>query len=285
MKAGDEIVAARQDYPNMVNAYKQREKRDGIKMVWINLDLPSEDENYLAEQYINAFSSRTRLVHITHIINWNGQILPVKKIATEAHKRGIEVIVDGAHSFAHFQFRVPDLDSDYFASSLHKWLFAPIGSGMLYVKKEKIKNLYPLFATSDDPLKDDIRKFENLGTRPFFIEQAIGKAIEFHEMIGSERKEKRLCYLKNYWIDKVKQLPKVKINTSTNPKWGCAIGNIGIEGKKPGELENFLFDKYKIHTVGIEWENIHGVRITPNVYTTLENLDLLTEGISAFVKS
>lgn len=284
LKAGDEVVAAKQDYPNMVNAYKQREKRDGIKMVWINLELPSEDENYLVNQYVKAFTPKTKLVHITHIINWNGQILPVKKIANEAHKRGIEVIVDGAHSFAHFAFKVPDLDCDYFASSLHKWLYAPIGSGMLYVKKDKIKNIYPLFAT-DDPLKEDIRKFESLGTRPFFIEQAIGKALEFHEMIGSDRKEKRLHYLKNYWMEKVKAVPKVQLNTSLHPKWGCAIGSVGIEGKKPGELTSFLFDKYKIHTVGIEWENIHGVRVTPNVYTTLENLDVLVEGITKFAKS
>ena len=285
LKAGDEVVAAKQDYPNMVNAYNQRQKRDGIKMVWVNLELPSEDENYLADQYIKAFTPKTKLVHITHIINWNGQILPVRKIADEAHKRGIEVVVDGAHSFAHFSFRIPDLGCDYFASSLHKWLYAPIGSGMMYVKKEKIKNIYPLFATSDDPLKNDIRKFENLGTRPFFIEQAIGKALEFHEMIGSERKEKRLWYLKNYWMEKVKDVPKVKINTSLNPKWGCAIGNVGIEGKKPADLETFLFDKYKIHTVSIEWENIYGVRITPNVYTTTGNLDLLVEGITSFAKT
>jgi selenocysteine lyase/cysteine desulfurase len=284
LKAGDEIVAAKQDYPNMINAYKQRELRDGIRMVWINLELPGEDENYLVQQYVKAFTAKTKVVHITHIINWNGQILPVKKIAQEAHKRGIEVIADGAHSFAHFDFKVPDLDCDYFAASLHKWLYAPIGSGMLYVKKNKIKRLYPLFATNDDPLKDDIRKFENLGTRPFFIEQAINKALEFHEMIGNERKEKRLHYLKNYWMEKVKDIPKVKLNTSLHPKWGCAIGNIGIEGKKPGELDSFLFDKYKIHTVAIEWENIHGVRITPNVYTTIKNLDVLVEGIKAFVR-
>jgi len=283
LKAGDEVVAAKQDYPNMVNAYNQREKRDGIKVVWVNLELPSEDENYMVNQYVKAFTPKTKLVHITHIINWNGQILPVKKIANEAHKRGIEVIVDGAHSFAHFAFKIPDLDCDYFASSLHKWLYAPIGSGMLYVKKEKIKNIYPLFANGD-PLSDDIRKFEALGTRPFFIEQAIGKALEFHEMIGSERKEKRLHYLKNYWMEKVKDVPKVRLNTSLHPKWGCAIGSVDIEGKKPGELDSFLFDKYKIHTVGIEWENIHGVRVTPSVYTTLENLDLLVEGITKFAK-
>ena len=284
LKAGDEVVASKQDYPNMINAYKQREIRDGIKVKWINLELPSEDENYLVSQYVNAFTAKTKVVHITHIINWNGQILPVKKIAVEAHKRGIEVVVDGAHSFAHFEFTVPELDCDYFAASLHKWLYAPIGSGMLYVRKEKIKNLYPLFA-GDDPLKDDIRKFENLGTRPFFIEQAIGKSLEFHDMIGSERKEKRLHYLKNYWMEKVHDIPRLKINTSLKPQWGCAIGNIGIEGKKPGELDSFLMDKYKVHTVAISWENINGIRVTPNVYTTIKNLDVLVEGITAFTRT
>lgn len=285
LKAGDEVVASKQDYPNMINAYKQREKRDGIKMVWINLDVPSEDENYLVNQFVKAFTPRTKVVHITHIINWNGQILPVRKIADEAHRRGIEVVVDGAHSFAQFDFKVPDLGADYFAASLHKWLYAPIGSGMLYVKKEKIKTIYPLFATSDDPLKDDIRKFENLGTRPFFIEQAIGKAIEFHDMIGIERKQKRLQYLKNYWMEKVKSVPKVKLNTSLDPHWGCAIGNVAVDGKKPVDLDSFLFTNYKIHTVSIVWENISGVRITPNVYTTTKDLDILVEGITKFTKS
>ncbi|MFZ9386905.1 MAG: aminotransferase class V-fold PLP-dependent enzyme [Chitinophagaceae bacterium] len=283
LKAGDEVVGSKQDYPNMVNAYKQREKRDGIKMVWVNLELPSEDENYLVRQYVNAFTPRTKVVHITHIINWNGQILPVRKIAEEARKRGIEVVVDGAHSFAHFDFKVPDLGCDYFASSLHKWLYAPIGSGMLYVRKDKISSIYPMFAT-DNPLKDDIRKFEALGTRPFFIEQAIGKAIEFHEMIGIERKEKRLHYLKNYWMEKVRNLPGIRLNTSLHPRWACAIGNVGVEGRKPGELDNFLLEKYKVHTVAITWENISGVRITPNVYTTTKNLDVLVDGITAFIK-
>jgi selenocysteine lyase/cysteine desulfurase len=283
LNAGDEVVAAKQDYPNVVNAWKQREVRDGIKIKWVNLELPSEDESYLVKQYVNAFTPKTRAVNITHIINWNGQILPVRKIADEAHKRGIDVLVDGAHSFAHFQFKIPELHCDYFATSLHKWLYAPIGSGMLYVKKEKIKDIYPMFA-SDIPLKEDIRKFEHLGTRPFFIEQAIGKSLEFHDMIGSERKEKRLHYLKNYWMEKVKDAPKVRLHTSLDPKWGCAIGMVSIEGKKPGELDSFLFNNYKIHTVGIEWENIHGVRVTPNVYTTAKNLDQLVEGISIFAR-
>jgi selenocysteine lyase/cysteine desulfurase len=284
LKQGDEIVAAKQDYPNVVNAWKQREVRDGIKINWVNLELPSEDENYLVQQYVKAFTPKTKAVNITHIINWNGQILPVRKIADEAHKRGIDVLVDGAHSFAHFQFTIPELHCDYFASSLHKWLYAPIGSGMLYVKKDKIKNIYPLFA-SGNPMEEDIRKFEHLGTRPFFIEQAIGKALEFHDMIGSERKEKRLHYLKNYWMEKVKDVPGVKLSTSLNPKWGCAIGMVSVEGKKPAELDSHLFNNYKIHTTTIEWENIKGVRVTPNVYTTAKNLDVLVEGITSFAKA
>lgn len=283
LEKGDEIVAAKQDYPNMVNAYKQRELRDGIKMVWINLELPSEDEDYLVQQYVNAFTSKTKVVHITHIINWNGQIIPVRKIADEAHKRGIQVIVDGAHSFAHFDFKIPDLGADYFAASLHKWLYAPIGSGLLYVKQNRIKNLYPLFA-APNAQDDNIRKFEALGTRPFFIEQAIGKAIDFHYMIGIERKQKRLHYLKNYWMERVKSFPGVILNTSLNYKWGCAIGNVGIEGKKPSELDSFLLNNYKIHTVAIEWENIKGVRITPNVYTTTKDLNFLVEGIRQFAE-
>ena len=284
LKAGDEVVVARQDYPNIINAWKQRETRDGIRISWITLDLPSENENYLVQQYVNAFTPKTKVVNITHVINWNGQVLPVKKIAAEAHKKGIEVVVDGAHSFAHFDFSIKDLDADYFASSLHKWLYAPIGSGMLYVKKEKIAQLYPLFA-SDNPHKDDIRKFEHLGTRPFFIEQAIGKAIEFHDMIGIERKQQRLHYLKNYWMEKLKDEPKIKLGTSLHPKWGCAIGLVSIEGRKPSELEQHLLNQYKVHTVSIEWENIKGVRVTPNVYTTTKNLDVLIEGIRSFVKT
>jgi selenocysteine lyase/cysteine desulfurase len=283
LKAGDEVVLSKQDYPNMINAWKQRELRDGIKLVWINLELPSEDNDYLANSYINAFTARTKIVHVTHIINWNGQIVPVKQIANAAHQRNIEVLVDGAHSFAQFEFTIPSLGADYFGTSLHKWLSACIGSGFLYVKKEKIKKLFPLFA-APDPTIDDIRKFENLGTRPFFIEQAINKAIDFYDMIGPKRKEQRLQYLKNYWMNKVKDVPKVKLGTSLKQGFGCAIGLVAIEGKKPAELDSFLFNNYKIHAVGIEWENIKGVRVTPNVYTTTKNLDTLVEGITAFAK-
>jgi len=193
------------------------------------------------------------------------------------------VIVDGAHSFAQFDFTIPDLGADYFGTSLHKWLSACIGSGMLYVKKDKIKKIFPLFA-NPDPTSDNIRKFEALGTRPFFIEQAINKAIDFYDMIGPKRKEERLFYLKNYWMSRVKDIPKVQLGTSMKKGFGCGIGLVGIEGKKPAELDSFLMDNYKVHTVGIEWENIKGVRVTPNVYTTTKNLDVLVEGIEKFAK-
>ena len=278
---GDEVVAARQDYPNMVHAWKQRELRDGVKMVWVNLELPSEDEDYLVRQYTSAFTPRTKVVHLTHMINWCGQIIPVRKIADEAHKRGIQVVVDGAHTLAHIRFKIPDLGADYFATSLHKWLYAPVGSGMLYVKQNRIKQLYPLFA-AEDPHKDDIRKFEHLGTRPFYIEQAINKALEFHDTIGGERKEARLHYLKNYWMERVKTIPKVKLHTSFDAKWGCALGMLSVSGKKPSDLEYYLQDSFSIHTSPIEWANIKGVRVTPNVYTTTKQLDLLVEAVEKF---
>jgi selenocysteine lyase/cysteine desulfurase len=283
LKAGDEVVLSKQDYPNMVNAWKQRAIRDGLKLVWVDLKLPSEDKSYLVNAFTNAFTGRTRVVHVTHVINWNGQVLPVKEIAAVASQKGIQVLVDGAHSFAQFDFSVPGLGADYFGSSLHKWLGAPVGTGLLFVKKERIKNLFPLFA-GDDPKKDDIRKFENLGTRPFFIEQATAKAIEFHDMIGIQRKQERLFYLRDYWMTKVKALPKVKLGSSMTPGFGSAIGLINIEGKNPGDLDNHLFHNYKVHVTTINWENMNGVRVTPNVYTTAKNLDVLVEGIREFVK-
>jgi selenocysteine lyase/cysteine desulfurase len=222
------------------------------------------------------------LVHVTHIINWNGQILPVRQIADAAHALGIEVLADGAHSFAHFKFDIPDLGCDYFGTSLHKWLCSTIGTGFMYIRKDKIKQVYPLFG-ADDPKKEDIRKFEALGTRPFFIEQATHKAIDFYTMIGAERKEARLFFLKNYWINQVKDLPGVRINTPMKRGFSCAIGNLAIEGRKASDLDSFLLDKYRIHAVAIDWEGVKGLRVTPNVYTTLDELDKLVKGIKEFV--
>ncbi len=282
LQAGDEIVMTKQDYPNMINAWKQRAKRDGIIIKWLDFEFPIENEQEIVEAFVGAFTEKTKLVHITHLINWIGQILPVKAIAQEAKKRGIEVLVDAAHTFAHLDYTIPDLDCDYLGTSLHKWLCAPFGSGMLYVKKDKIKNLYPLFA-APDPDTDDIRKFEHLGTRSFAIEQAIGQAIDFHHMIGSARKAARLHYLKNYWINKVRDFPGVEIMTSQKEGFSCAIAMVGLKDKTPVEIANHLFRKHKVHTVAINWENIHGVRITPNVYTTTRDLDRLIRGLEELV--
>jgi selenocysteine lyase/cysteine desulfurase len=278
LKAGDEVVLTKQDYPNMINAWKQREKRDGIKLVWLNLELPEENEDKLVSQFVAAFSSRTKVVHVTHLINWSGQILPVKKIAREAHKRGIEVIADGAHTLAHIDFNIPDLECDYFASSLHKWLSAPFGSGILYIRKEKIKNVWALLS-NNEPDGPDIRKFESLGTRSFASEMAIGVAADFHEVIGANRKETRLRFLKDYWVNQVKDLPGISFNQPKSSHLSCAIASLSVEGRKPEEVAGELFNKYKIHTVAINWENIHGVRVTPNVYTSTKDLDKLVNAV------
>ncbi|MEO7175334.1 MAG: aminotransferase class V-fold PLP-dependent enzyme, partial [Saprospiraceae bacterium] len=282
LKAGDEVINTLQDYPNMVNAWKLRELRDGIVMKRISLDVPTEDDNAIVKAFEDAMSPRTKVVHITHMINWNGQILPVRKIADLAHSKGIEVLVDGAHTFGHIEYTIPELGADYFGTSLHKWLCAPFGSGMLYVKKDKISNLYPLFP-GDHPESDDIRKFEALGTRSFPIEQAIGNALLFHESIGGARKEARLRYLKEYWYERTANIPKVKHHTPKG-KHSCAIGGFSIDGQKVQETADALFSKYKIHTVGIDWENIHCVRVTPHVYTLLSELDKLVGAISEIAK-
>ncbi len=284
LQAGDEVVLTKQDYPNMIQAWKQREKRDGIVLKWISFDFPIEDAGAITQKFAEAFTPRTKVVQITHVINWMGQILPARDIALEARKRGIEVLVDAAHSFAHLDYKISDLECDYWGTSLHKWLCAPFGSGLLYVRKEKIRNLYPLFG-APDPESEDIRKFESLGTRSFAIEQAIGQALHFHLMIGSELKFRRLHYLKNYWAERVQKLPGVKVKTSLHPSFGGAIALVSVEGKKPAEVLGFLFKEFKIHTTSIEWENISGVRITPNVYTSTDDLDRLVQAFEQLCKA
>lgn len=278
LKAGDEVVLTKQDYPNMINAWKQREKRDGIILKWISLDQPIEDDDEIVRLYKEAFTDRTKIIEIMHIINWSGQILPVKKITRAAHERGIEVLVDGAHSFAHLNFSIPDLECDYFGTSLHKWLYAPFGTGFLYVKKDKIRKVWPRLAPGD-PESDDIRKFEALGTRSMPAEMAIGKAIDYYYLIGRDRKEARLRYLRDYWMTGIMEHPKVKFLTSFKPEYACGLGNFGIEGMEPGEIQSQLFNKYKIYTVAIVWENINGVRVTPNIYTSINKMDYLVKSI------
>ena len=272
LKAGDEVIGTKQDYPNMINAWRQRAMREGIIYQQISFNFPIENDEEIVNAYEKAITAKTKIIHVTHIINWIGQILPVRKIADMAHRHGIEVVCDGAHSFGLLDYKIPDLHCDYFGTSLHKFLSAPIGSGMLWIKKDKIEKIWPLVC-NDKPHSPDIRKFESIGTRSFPIEQGIGEAVNFQMAIGSKRKEERIRYLKNYWALKVKDIPKVKIHTSFKPEYSCAICGVTIDGMTPGELDNALFNNYKIHTVGIVWENISCVRITPHVYTRLQELD------------
>ncbi len=283
LKKDDEVVLCKQDYPNVINAWKQRELRDGIKIRWVNLDLPIENDEKIVQLFIEQFNSRTRAVNITHMINWTGQILPAQKIANEAKKRGIDVIVDAAHTFAHIDFKIPDLNCDFLGTSLHKWLCAPFGTGMLYIRKDRIGEIYPLYPNAE-PKSSDIRKFESMGTRSFPIEMAIGQAINFHNSIGTKRKENRLRFLKDYWTREIIKFDRFKLNTSLKPQYSCGLAHFSIEGQKPQDIVKFLFDKFKIHTVAIEWENISGVRVTPHLYTKLSDLDRLLEGLNALRK-
>jgi selenocysteine lyase/cysteine desulfurase len=275
---GDEIIMTKQDYPNMIQAWKQKELRDGIKIKWLNFELPLENEETIVKSFVDATNSKTKIWHITHMINWTGQIMPVKRLCEEARKRNIISIVDGAHTFAHMDFKLTDFNADYFGTSLHKWLCAPFGTGMLHVKKENIAGLWPLFP-NDKPQSGDIRKFETLGTRSFAPEQAIGQALDFHNAIGSKRKEERLRFLKNYWCEKVKQNSRVKLNISLKPEFACALGNFSIDGMEAEQIAIKLMNEHQIHTVAIKWENINGVRVTPHVYTSTKDLDRFVEAV------
>jgi selenocysteine lyase/cysteine desulfurase len=283
LKAGDEVIGTKQDYPNMINAWRQRAEREGIVYNQISFKFPIENDEEIIAGFEKAITSKTKIIHITHIINWIGQILPVKKITDMAKKHGIETIVDGAHSFGLLDYKVPDLGCDYFGTSLHKFLSAPIGSGMLWIKKDKIEKIWPLVC-NDKPKGNDIRKFETLGTRSFPIEQGIGEAVNFQNGIGSKRKEERIRYLKNYWATRVQNIPKVKIHTSFKDQYACGICGVTVDGMTPGELDSALFSNYKIHTVGIIWENISCVRITPHVYTRIQDLDKLVMAIDNIAK-
>jgi len=278
LERGDEVIGTKQDYPHMIEAYRQRAMREGIVYKQISFDFPIEDDDRIVKAFEEAITPRTKLIHVTHMINWVGQIMPVRKISDMAHERGIEVLADGAHSFGLMDFKIPDLHCDYFGTSLHKFLSAPIGTGMMWIKADKIEKVWPLVCAGE-PHSSDIRKFEDLGTRSFPIEEGIGEAVNFHEGIGPKRKEERIRYLKNYWASRVQSMPKVKLHTSLDARFSCAICGVSIDGITPGDLNTRLFNDYKIHAVGIVWENISCVRVTPHVYTKIDDLDKLVRAI------
>lgn len=285
LRKGDEVVLSKYDYPRMMNAWKAREKRDGIVLKWVDFDFPENDPASIATKYTSLFTPKTKVVQLTHMINWVGQMLPIKEIAIEAKKAGIKTILDAAHTFAHIDFSLADGYIDYMGASLHKWLCAPFGTGLLYIRKSEIQNV-PAFFTEDPTMKNEnIRKFEELGTRASTSELAIGNAIDFHNIIGIRRKQRQLYELKQYWTNQVKGFPTISILTPENEKLSGAIGFLSIQGKEGQEIEQYLFKHYRIHSTTIKHEKLNGIRITPNVYTTRYELDMLVEGLKKMAES
>ena len=275
---GDEVIIGNQDYGSMVAAFKQMEKRAAIVIKIAQIPLHPKSDEEIVDAYLSLATSKTKVIHLTHLINLSGQLLPAKKIIDAAHLIGIEVIVDAAHSVAHIDFIPSQLNADYFAASLHKWLCCPLGVGVLIINKKHINKIWPLMA-DDEFESTNIRKFEHQGTRPPQTIIAIKEAIKFHNAIGSKMKQDRLRYLKNYWVSKIKDLPNVTLNNSMDEHRGGAIANISIKAYSPQQLMDKFWNDYKIFTVAIDHPFIKGVRITPHLYTLTSDLDLLIKAI------
>jgi selenocysteine lyase/cysteine desulfurase len=276
---GDEAVFAEQDYGSMRDMFSQVSKRYGVVNKVVSVPNHPESDEEIVNLYASAITEKTKLLMICHMINITGQILPVRKICDMAHKRGVEVMVDGAHAFGHFAFEIPDLHCDYYGSSLHKWMSVPLGAGILYVQKDKIGKIWPLLA-SGEKKQDDISRLNHVGTHPSHTDLAIADALDFYHMIGIERKEARLRFLQNYWTSKVRDLPHVIINTPSDPARACGIANAGIKGMKPSDLAEKLFKNYNIYTAAINGAGVHGCRVTPNVFTSTEELDVLVKAFT-----
>ncbi len=281
-KVGDEAVMAMQDYGAMLDMFKQQARRYSIVNKIISLPNHPQSDKEIVDLYEKAISPKTRLLMICHMVNITGHILPVKKICDMAHRHGVEVIVDGAHAFAHIDFKIKDLGCDYYASSLHKWLGCPLGTGILYVKKEKIKNLWGIFADNGFA-DDDIRKLNHTGTHPVHTDLTIADAIQFHEKIGIQRKESRLRFLQEYWTKQVRNIKSIMVNTPADTQRACGIANVGVSNLKPAVLAKTLLEKYKIWTVAIDYANVQGVRVTPHVYTTTDELDVFVKALKSIV--
>jgi len=280
---GDEAVMCDQDYGSMLEQFRQQSRRRGIRCVEIAIPLHPGSDEEMVDTYARAITPRTKILLLSHMVNITGHILPVRKIADMAHARGVSVIVDAAHSFAHLVFAVPDLGGDYLGASLHKWLCTPLGAGLLQIRKDKIRTVWPLLGETSVP-DDDIRKLERIGTHPSWTVLAIGDAIRFHKMVGPERKEARLRYLQQYWTDRVRDIPRVYLNTPVGNR-ACGIANFGITGRAPGETADALFDRFRIYTVAIDTVPVKGVRVTPHLYTTVANLEALVQAIGELARA
>lgn len=283
LRRGDEVVTSDQDYPRMITTWKQRERRDGIVLRQVSLPVPAEDPDEVVRRFEAAITPRTRLLHVCHMINLTGQILPVRQIVRMARARGLPVIVDGAHAFAHFPFTRDELDCDYYATSLHKWLYAPHGTGLLYVRRDRIRDLWPLQA-AEPRLDADIRKFEEVGTHPAANFLAVAEALAFSEAIGLERKAARMVYLRDRWARALTAHDRVRLHTSLRPGFAVGLANFGIEGIDPGALVNHLFNAHRILATPIKHAAFEGVRITPNVYTTPREIDVFIAAVEKVIR-
>jgi selenocysteine lyase/cysteine desulfurase len=281
-KAGDEAVYAIQDYGAMKLMFEQVSKRFGIINKEVSVpNHPKSDQDIVAV-YEKAITAKTKLLMVCHMINITGQILPIKKICQMAHSKGVKVMVDGAHCVGHFEFDIKDLECDYYGSSLHKWLAVPLGTGLLYVADKHIDTLWPIFA-EDKKEPGDISRLNHTGTIPVYHDITIENAIDYYSLLGGARKEARLRYLQEYWTKKVRDINGININTPKESHRACGIANVGIEGMDPADLAKKLLDDYKVFTVAINDANVHGCRITPNVFTTTEELDILVEALKEMV--
>jgi selenocysteine lyase/cysteine desulfurase len=283
LKAGDEVVTTDQDYGRMLDTWDQRVRRDQITVNKISFPVPTTNLSELTDRITRAITPKTKVIHICHITNLTGQLFPVRDIARLARARGIMTIVDGAHAFAHFPFKVSDLECDFYGCSLHKWLLAPVGTGFLYVRRENIAKLWPLTPAAAAK-SDNIRKFEEIGTHPAANHNAIGEALAFHQAIGTERKAARLRYLNDRWAKRVEKLPGVKILNSREPNQAWGLFNVSLERVDAPKAYEFLWTKYRIITAAIKRQDYQGLRVTPNVYTTLQEVDTFASAIEDLLK-
>jgi len=272
LERGDEVLTTNQDYPRMLTTWHQRERRQGIVVKEIGFPVPPPSQDDLADRIERAITPKTKVIHFCHITNLTGQIFPAKRICQLGRARGIEVIVDGAHAYAHFPFTRDELDCDYYGTSLHKWLLAPHGTGFLYVRKAKIERLWPMMAAPPD-MNANIRKFEEIGTHPAANHNAIAEALTFHEGIGAARKAARLRYLFQRWAKRLEKLSKVKILTPYDPAQSCGLASIAVEGMDVNKLVAYLWDRHRIIVTPIVHKEFSCVRVTPNVYTTTAEID------------
>jgi selenocysteine lyase/cysteine desulfurase len=284
LKRGDEVIITTQNYPRMQTAWRQRERREGIVVKSVRQDTPPKSADEYVARIAEAITPRTRVIEVMHISFMTGYIAPVRRIVDLAKPKGIAVFVDGAHAYAHFPFTRDELGCDYYGTSLHKWLMAPIGTGFLYVRREKIASLWPLMAATAEQT-NDIRKYEEIGTHPAANHNAIAVALAFHRAIGSERKIARLRQLRDRWAKRLLAASdRVKMLTPIGPNESGAIGVVAVEGMDIGKLQGWLLAKHRIVTTPLIHPEFNGLRVTPNVYTTLDEIDLFADRMEQAIR-